>query len=245
MWNSTEKRRFYELMVLLAENYNREYSQALQKAWETKLSQYPFERVEQAIYQYMATQKFPPRLADIVEMLEKSNMIDKETAEALAEQAWAEVLSYMASVGAYKSVKFRDPIINAVIKNLGGWVMLCQKTYYELETTTKWNFKKLYFAYAISGSCPEVAYLPGIAELTNLQLGYFEMIEPPVLVGQERVQVQLVSLEEGKQMLPIETKEMERNGDIEPLSNLLKILIWQEKGLSEKEKELNMQQETF
>ena len=221
MWNSTERRRFYELMVLLAENYNREYSQALQKAWAQKLSQYPFEEVEKAIYEYMATQKFPPRLADIVEIVEKPCALNKETAEALAEQAWAEVLSYMSTVGAYESVKFRDPIINAVIKQLGGWVALCQKTYSELETNTKWDFKKLYIAYAISGSCPDVSYLPGINELANEQAGFHEAIKPPLLIGQERTKVQLVHFEEETQRLPLENNKNDESPEL--LKNLLKM----------------------
>ncbi|MCD6449880.1 MAG: hypothetical protein J7L34_05165 [Thermotogaceae bacterium] len=221
MWNSNERKQFGQLMVLLAENYNREYSQALQKAWEYKLRQYPYKQVEKAILEYIATKKFPPKLADIVELLEKPCAINKETAEALAEQAWAEVLSYMATVGAYESVKFRDPIVNAVIKQLGGWITLCQKTYSELETNTKWDFKKLYIAYAISGSCPEVNYLPGINELTNEQVGFCEAIKLPLLIGQERIKVQLVYLEEETQRLALEDKSNDK--DPEPIKNLLKM----------------------
>ena len=221
MWNSTERMKFSELMAMLAENYGREYSQALQKAWEAKLSQYPFKQVEDAIYEYMATKKFPPKLADIVEILERPHALDKETAEAMAEQAWAEVLSYMATIGAYESVKFRDPIINAVIKQLGGWVNLCQKTYPELETNTKWDFKKMYIAYALSGICPEVNYLPGINELVNEQAGYHEVIKPPKLIGRKRVNIQLVNLRNEIEKVPYEGQQgLEHQANVEQIKEV-------------------------
>ncbi|MCK5606513.1 hypothetical protein KAR91_31715 [Candidatus Pacearchaeota archaeon] len=49
--------------------------------------------------------------------------------------------------GVYKSVVFDDPIIHAVIENLGGWVTYCNTPDHELKWWKK-DFEKKYIQYA-------------------------------------------------------------------------------------------------
>ena len=104
-----------------------------------------------------------------------------------AQQVWREVISAMERVGAYHSIRFRDPIVNAVVKDLGGWPELCRKSYIDLEKTVRWEFCKLYCNYWHKGEVPLVPYLPGLTELENRYL-----IEQGLINDRSEIDVELV-----------------------------------------------------
>ena len=62
---------------------------------------------------------FAPRVADIVRALQGTHG-DRSLI------AWGKTLEAMARVGAWRDVVFDDPVIHAVVQDLGGWVKLCR-----------------------------------------------------------------------------------------------------------------------
>lgn len=62
---------------------------------------------------------FAPRPADFVRELQGTH-----TDRAL--MAWGRVSRAMAEVGAYATVDFCDPVIHAVVRELGGWALICR-----------------------------------------------------------------------------------------------------------------------
>jgi len=83
--------------------------------------------------------------------------------------AWASVRRAIRSVGAYESVDFDDRIINATIRNLGGWEVLCEIT----AADATWREKEFIAAYKaiIRTGIGDSAPLHGISAKTNGRLG--------------------------------------------------------------------------
>lgn len=62
---------------------------------------------------------FAPRPSDFVRELQGTH-----TDRAL--MAWGRVSRAMSEVGSYASVDFGDPVIHAVVRELGGWALICR-----------------------------------------------------------------------------------------------------------------------
>lgn len=94
--------------------------------------------------------------------------------------AWSSVNKAIRTVGPHESVVFDDPIIQAVISDMGGWVDLNKVTEDEMPFRAR-EFEKRYQGYILR---PPAAYprrLVGIAEAKNGEAS--RDIAPPVLVG--------------------------------------------------------------
>lgn len=117
--------------------------------------------------------QFAPKPADVVRNLDGS----KETRAMLA---WSKVEKAIRRVGSYQSVVFDDPIIHAVIQDMGGWCDLNKIT--EDETPFKAReFEKRYQGYALRPPSEYPRTLSGIFEATNRLNGH--KTQPPVLLG--------------------------------------------------------------
>lgn len=91
--------------------------------------------------------------------------------------AWAEARKAIISIGAYRTVSFKDKIINGVIENMGGWEKFCSMLVEE-EPFRQKDFIALYEAVTRSGrNCPEK--LLGVHERMN------GTVEKVFLIGQE------------------------------------------------------------
>lgn len=72
------------------------------------------------------------------------------TSEKLkADAAWQVVRAHISRSGAYLSVEFDDPAINAAIRAIGGWVSLCDTLTSELHWKEK-EFRRAYEAICVS-----------------------------------------------------------------------------------------------
>lgn len=114
---------------------------------------------------------FPPMPADITRKL-------MGTKTDRARLAWSKTLDAMGRIGAYNSVVFDDPVIHAVIEDLGGWMKLCRD---ELTSYTEHRFCEAYRAYATRSDVAFPAKLIGEYESINLHEG--RKTRPPVLIG--------------------------------------------------------------
>lgn len=88
-------------------------------------------------------------------------------------RAWDAVKRAIREHGAYQSISFDDPAVNAAIRSLGGWVKICSLDSEELDKWTRKDFEKVYSGFSQHGVAPESArYLDGLHEREARFNGY-------------------------------------------------------------------------
>ena len=171
-----DRQKFAALMIGLAENYGQAFTAEGITLRFKILAPYPISEVEAAAYSLLATRKYTtmPTVADFLERLGGGSVEDK------AEVACSKALEAATVHGAYRSVVFDDPVLQAVINNnFGGWAKFCQAEY------DKWlrkDFCEAYAAYSRQGFA-EYGYLPGLCEIENSAKGLGQFVEPPAMIG--------------------------------------------------------------
>lgn len=90
--------------------------------------------------------RFPPQPGTLAELIEGS-------ADDRAVRAWTRVIHAVQLVGAYDSVVFDDPLIHAVVAEMGGWPALCRITTEEVPFRQA-EFVKRYRGHAQQRSLP-------------------------------------------------------------------------------------------
>jgi hypothetical protein len=193
---SKDKAKFVSVVAGLAELYNRSLTDASIELWWLACKKMSIESFEAAVARHMHDPqrgRFMPTPADLVHQIARRR--------PTAISAWAEVLDAMEAHGAYQSVVFQDGVINAVIRDLGGWPALCRRQ--GTDANPVWirkEFEGRYEDYLLSGRFLRVR-LPGLIELHNHNAGYsspesryiksLQAIEaraliPPPAVGERR-----------------------------------------------------------
>jgi len=115
----------------------------------------------------------------------------EEQVETKAIRAWATVLRSIGAVGSYQSVDF-GPLVNAVIRAMGGWVELCGRDSEELREWGRKDFEATYKRLAGSQFLGEMGgHLAGIHERTNKALG---CVPDPVKLLDAKPAVKLLAL---------------------------------------------------
>lgn len=179
-WSQNEKKEFIKVLSMSAEVYDKKlspeaiglYVRIMEKNTEYGEAIYAIER-------HLSTGSkegtFFPKPADLMRLVggDPNDRIEK---------AWHEVLESLARIGSYRSVSFRDKIVNAVVGDLGGWPVLGSKTEDEMKFVGN-EFRRLYRSYMHIGKVKNVEYLPGTTECENRLSGYFP--EKPILIGSE------------------------------------------------------------
>lgn len=89
--------------------------------------------------------------------------------------AWTQARSAIITIGAYRSVSFEDPVINGVIREMGGWEKFCSMLIEE-EPFRQKDFMKLYEALSRSGRDMPLR-LAGNHERLNGRVEETQMIE--------------------------------------------------------------------
>jgi len=153
---------------------NREMSAEIFKIWLAALNSHPFEEIKNAFNRYIQTESGMPAPADILNILRGSE-------EDLALAALIKVESAMSRYGSYATVVFDDPIIHAVIPELGGWVRTCRLSENEF-TWWKKDFRERYQHHLRYGTLTNLPpKLLGIYDEKNLLFG--EKPQKPEVVG--------------------------------------------------------------
>lgn len=177
-----EKSDFVKMLTAVAELYGKKISSALLSIYWAAFERFNFDDVRRAINQHVNNAdvgQFMPKPADIIRYLEGDS-------ETHALQAWSKVESTIRRVGTYASVAFDDPIIHAVIIDMGGWSTLCTMRIEEMPFRAN-EFMKRYRGHFRRHPKQYPKYLTGIFEHTNRVNGYFDPESSiPVLIGDER-----------------------------------------------------------
>ena len=173
----TEAPKFRETIADVYSFYRQEITDFALSVWWEAMKPFDFEAVRDALNRHAVNPdngQFLPKPADVVRLLGGSNL-DRATL------AWTVVQRACHHVGTYESVCFDEPIINAVISEMGGWIAHGQIQEKELPFKQR-EFEQRYRAYRTKGAID--AYprcLPGILARDNSARGFAG--PEPVLIG--------------------------------------------------------------
>lgn len=176
-----DKDAFAELMILTSEMYERKEkpSVPMLRMYFAALERFSLDDVRAGLNGHIQNPdngQFFPKPADIIRCIGGSS-------DTKALGAWSKVDKAIRCVGSYQTVIFDDPLIHAVIRDMGGWVMLCSVD--EREYPFKCNeFVKRYRGFAITPPENYPKQLLGIAQSHNEANGHD--VSPPVLIGDEK-----------------------------------------------------------
>jgi hypothetical protein len=172
-----EKPNFLKAVSEFYKFYKQDFSEFGLGLWWAALKNYDLAAILQGFERHMANPeqgKFMPKPADIIGMLQGSTL-------DVALVAWAKVDRALRGVGHYESVVFDDPLIHRVLQDMGGWVMLGNKTDDDWPFVAK-EFENRYKGFRARSESPEYpSKLIGISEAANALAS--QPIAPPVLIG--------------------------------------------------------------
>lgn len=176
---STDRQAFARALLAVGEIYGKKLSAQQADLYWQVLKQYPIEDIEAGVHRHIADPdggQFMPKPADIIRQIGGSG----DTAAMLA---WSKVEKSTRIVGSYNTVVFDDWKIHAVIRDMGGWIKLCETNMDDLPFRAR-EFEKRYRGYRVESAYPPK--LLGRTETQNQAAGYIKYVEPAVLIGDQR-----------------------------------------------------------
>jgi hypothetical protein len=194
--NSSQRAEFYTVIASTAELFNRTLTDAAIELWWSALSDLSLEALKQGISKHLRDPqrgKFMPTPADVRHF--------NGARQASAIVAWGEVLDAIVQYGPYSSVLFQDGVINAVIRDLGGWPAVCDRE--ANDENPIWLQKEFERRYEDYRAVCRVVNQPqvGLHERNNRNAGYLEFVgEPVYLPSSQQIEPRLIALEPKKQI---------------------------------------------
>lgn len=180
-----DKKEFADVLKAVLDLYGKEASAPVLRLWWAALEQFSIGEVRHGLTRFVRSPdsgSFPPKPADIIRMIEGTSG-DRGTL------AWSKVQEAFGRVGGWQSVAFDDPIIHAVIEDMGGWPKLCATDKDEMNFRAA-DFAKRYRTYAELGINRFPAYLSGRHEGDNLLRGH--NAPKPILIGDPEKAMQVI-----------------------------------------------------
>ena len=163
-----------KLLFMTSDYYKETLSEGDINLWLRDLSPFSFDDILSAFGKWRQSSDRMPKISNIVEIIRGSE-------EDLALAALIKVESAMSRYGSYATVVFDDPIIHAVIPELGGWVRTCRLSENEF-TWWKKDFRERYQHHLRYGTLTNLPpKLLGIFDEKNLLFG--EKPQKPKVVG--------------------------------------------------------------
>jgi hypothetical protein len=172
--------RFGELMAWLAQTYNNHISHIDVENYWRFFKSYPLRSVEQAIINYCRSpdgHAFMPKPGEIISYIEGSSF-------SQATQAWTKVMKAVKRLGVYTTVVFDDPLIHAVLYDMGGWIKLCEAKEKDTPFVAR-EFEKRYGYYLMNNPLTYPKQFTGLFDAQNTRDGY--KADLPMLIGNENV----------------------------------------------------------
>jgi len=169
MSQPNDRQRKTLAVVALAELLRHELSEAGVKMFIESIEDIPADRIEQAAMQWTQRSKFFPAPAELRELA--GDGTTTYTDRAL--MAWQAFDKAVCEVGYYRSPDFDDPLINATVRNLGGWMRMCKLEGDEFDKWLRKDFLSVYASLCRVGVGEEqTAPLVGAHQRENRRLGY-------------------------------------------------------------------------
>lgn len=173
--NKNDLEDFAKIITSISELYGKNITEFMLDTYWNALEKFEFEEIKQAIQKHVSNPdngQFMPKPADIVRFIDGSSGTQ-------AFHAWSLVELSARSIGANKTVIFDDPIIHAVIWDMGGWIRLCHTEMKELPFRAK-DFEKRYAGYVIR---PPQSYPKKLTGIWESLPDSSEQSREPVLIG--------------------------------------------------------------
>ena len=178
--NIVDQEKFTQGLLILAEVYNRKLSLLLLHTYWDCLKKYSFSVFETILWNFLNNPDYAkkgfPSPAEWIKAIEGD-------VNSRSLVAWTEIIKTIRHVGHYESVIFNDPLIHLVIKEMGGWIFLCQQSERELIFLQKEFERRYQNYYAINKSTILPAYLTGEIERQNRIHGFTEDIPEPISIS--------------------------------------------------------------
>ena len=161
-------RRIKAAVEILAESFTKSVTPLTIRAYDVGTADLPIEAVEAAVMIAIKDRKF---MATVAEIRELAGVMSPDVR---ATKAWLTVKMAVPVWGAYRSVSFDDPLVNAVVRALGGWVQVCETPSGEkTDTWLRKNFETTYKSLLASGvSAEQAAPLHGLCAIANGASGH-------------------------------------------------------------------------
>lgn len=160
-----DKPKFLTLLQALCATKRVEATAALQLGYWIGCNDLTDEQFRQAATRAVRECEFMPSPNEL------RRLAGEDQVEAMATHAWTQVLKAISAVGSYQSVDF-GPLVNAVVRSMGGWVELCGTDGDELRKWGRKDFEATYNRFAGSRFLGEMGeHLAGISERSNKALG--------------------------------------------------------------------------
>jgi len=119
----------------------------------------------------------------------------QSSGESAQVAAWDEVLREIKRVGAYQTPVFSDNRTAATIRNMGGWVMLCDTAPEELHKWSSQRFAKTFAAMPVTAD----ARLTNLIEVENARAGMTEAAnEVQLRIAEDHSRLSMLRIGDGK-----------------------------------------------
>lgn len=174
----SDKRRFVELMLMLADVCESEASTSkINTYWEI-LREYPIENVEHGFKALLQTHKYKtfPMPATIIESIVGDPVV-------LGLDGWNKLERAIERFGVYQNPELDDPILQHTILRFGGWVKVCLKNR-ELDDVGfqifQRDFQKCYQSLALRGDNGTPQKLIGMHDIQNERVQISEVVRKAI-----------------------------------------------------------------
>ena len=187
---------FVDILQVVSEQYGKRVSDGVVALYWQGLQEFDLAAVRDALGRHIRntdTGQFMPKIADIIRMLQGSS-------QDAAFSAWSKVDKAARHVGPYETVCFDDPLIHRVLHDMGGWMMLGQKTDEEWPFVAR-DFENRYRGFKSRNERVDYpSKLIGISEAHNVKEGH-EVGQPMLIGNAEKATAVLIGGIQGSQML--------------------------------------------
>ena len=174
LMNKQDRPMFAKILTVLGSTFDKKIGEDVLEAYWMALRDLPMESFKEAAREAMKASEWMPKPAHLRRMAGEVGPGHR------AAIAWQTVRKALSQHGTYTSVDFDDPVINATIRNLGGWVALGRAKAKDFDVWTRKEFERVYAAIYETGMSSELGkYLVGISEQSNT--GVYA-INPPISV---------------------------------------------------------------
>lgn len=138
----TKREAMVTSVTLLAANFNRETSAPLFESYWLVLSDLGPEELAVATRRALAECKFMPTASELLTLSGHGRSVVFDAA-----QAWEAVRRAIDKHDYTTSVDF-GPLVNAIVRNIGGWLRLCDLPREDLDVWARKEFERLYAEFA-------------------------------------------------------------------------------------------------
>lgn len=165
--NAKDREQAAVMIGALSEAFREKPTAATYMGYEMGLDDLPLDTIKRAVTRAMRECKFMPSVAELRELAGVTSVADSSVI------AWGIFAEARRVHGYYRSVTFDDPVLNATVRGIGGWMRCCEMPDDEFNAYLPKRFQETYRALARNGvSVERGAGLVGFHDAGNLPNGF-------------------------------------------------------------------------